>query len=235
MNPRLLLLPGLGCDSTIFEDLIDGLHDRLPVSVSDAHFRCDSLEAMAASLLAEFDGPLLLCGVSLGGMLALQMVALAPERIVGLALLGSSAEPDSAARRALRLEGIRRLRAGEFEALMQENLSYSFHPSRLGDATLTGRFLAMLARCGAQELVRQNELAMRRPDLLPTLAAVSCPTLVLCGDDDQVTPPAHSTALAAGIAGAAMELVADCGHMLTIEQPAAVRGLLRGWISRCVG
>jgi len=229
----LVLLPGLGCDAEVWADLLPALCERGPLWVSDLHFRHDSLEAMAEALLRELDGPLLLCGASMGGMLALEVGRRAPERVRGMALLGSSAEPDTPARQALRLEGIRRMRQGEFDALMQENLPYSFHASRLTDAALSGRFLAMLARCGAPELIRQNEWVARRPDQRALLTQLRCPVLLVCGEADQVTPPAQSAAMAAAIPQAELHLLPRCGHMLTLEQPAAVSALLQDWLSRC--
>lgn len=231
--PTLVLLPGLGCDAEVWADLLPALRELGPLWVSDLHFRHDSLEAMAEALLRELSGPLLLCGASMGGMLALEVWRRAPDRVKGLALLGSSAEPDTPARQALRLEGIRRLRLGEFEAVMQENLPYSLHASRLSDTALVGRFMAMLARCGAPELIRQNQWIARRPDQRELLARLRCPVLLVCGEADQVTPPAQSAAMAAAIPQAELHLLPRCGHMLTLEQPTAVSALLRDWLSRC--
>lgn len=72
---------------------------------------------------------------------------------------------------------------------------------------------------------------MTAPDLRDALGALRCPTLVVCGDGDLVTPPECSREIAQGIAGARLELLADCGHMLTMEKPAALNALLGDWLA----
>ncbi|QPF75377.1 alpha/beta fold hydrolase [Roseateles sp. DAIF2] len=232
-DATLVLLPGLGCDAHVWGAQLPALAARLPVWVSDLHFHHPSLEAMAAALLAQRPGPLLLCGASMGAMLALQVQALAPRRVRGLALLGSSARPDAPERLAQRAEGIAAMRAGRFDAVMQANLDFALHAGARADAALVQGFLAMLQRCGPAELIRQNELVTRRADLRPLLAGVDCPTRVMGGLDDRFTPPEQARELAAGIAGAELSLLPDCGHMLTLEQPRAVLDGLLGWLARC--
>ncbi|MBT9456277.1 MAG: alpha/beta fold hydrolase [Burkholderiaceae bacterium] len=233
----LVLLPGLGCDARIWDA-------QLPVFVghsvwmSDLHTRHDSVPEMAQALLDDQSGDLILCGASLGGMLALELYAQAPQRVRGLALLGTSARPDTPERTAMRVEGMRLMqqalegKPAGFAALLQANLPFSMHGDALDDKPLVARFMAMLRETGPAGLIRQNRMSMTRRDHRATLANVRCPTLVLCGEDDQVTPPEHGQELAANIAGAALELIPRCGHMLTMERPAAVNTALRAWLGR---
>lgn len=233
-SPLLVLLPGLGCDVTVWAELQPALAARLPVWVSDLHFRHASLGAMADALLLERPGPLLLCGASMGGMLALEVYRRAPERVQGLALLGTSARPDTPERLALRAQGIAMMRDGRFHELMQANLAYAFHVSRLAESDLMRRFLDMLDRCGPLELIRQNELLTRRLDLRPVLTTVRCPTLVMGGLDDQFSPPELVRELAQAMAVCAeLRLIEACGHMLTMERPQAVLDGLLDWLGRC--
>lgn len=233
----LVLLPGLGCDARIWAD-------QRPVfeghAVRDIQLQagCDSLPEAARALLDGLPGDLLLCGASLGGMLALEVYAQAPQRVRGLALLGTSARPDTPERTAMRVEGIRLMQAAldgkpaGFAALLQANLPFSMHGEALDNKPLVARFMAMLREAGPAELIRQNRMSMTRRDHRATLDTVRCPTLVLCGDDDQVTPPEHAQELAANIAGAELQLIPRCGHMLTMERPAAVSTALRAWLKR---
>jgi len=86
-------------------------------------------------------------------------------------------------------------------------------------------------RAGAAGLIRQNRAVMARADLRPTLAAIACPTLVVGGADDLLTPPDCSREIAAAIPGAQLQLLPECGHMLTWEQPQAVTSLLTDWLA----
>jgi len=69
-----------------------------------------------------------------------------------------------------------------------------------------------------------------RADCRPLLASITCPTLVLVGDGDELTPPVLSEEIAAGIADARLVVVPDCGHLSTIERPEAVNKALIDWL-----
>ena len=96
---------------------------------------------------------------------------------------------------------------------------------------MAARYLAIIHRAGAAQLIAQNRAVMARDDGRPHLAAIRCPTLVLCGESDALTPPEVSRELAAAIPGARLALVPEAGHMLTLEQPRAVAAQLGPWLA----
>jgi pimeloyl-ACP methyl ester carboxylesterase len=229
---RLILLPGMACDAALWraqQPALTTSFDGGAVVVADVHGRADSLPAMAALLLAEQPGELLLAGCSLGGMLALEVARQAPQRVRGLALLGSTARPDTPELIALRSQAIAEFEQGRVEPLLRANAMFAFHPAH--QARLVEDYIAMVLRAGAAALIRQNRAVMARADLRPTLAAVACPTLVVGGLDDQLTPPDCAREMAAAIPGAELHLLPECGHMLTWEQPQAVTALLQRWLT----
>ena len=230
--PRLIFLPGLACDSALWQAQLGEMPARLSACVTDVHTRCDTLEAMAGTLLAEHAGELVLCGASMGGMLAMEVARQAPQRIRGLALLGTSARPEDAATRALREAAIVLFEQGRIAEVLQANLSLAFDASRAADVELQQSYLDMIGRAGAAQLVRQNRAVIARPDALAHIGRLRCPVLVLCGENDQLTPPERSRELAAAIPGAELALLSRCGHMLTMEQPQAVNVLLLDWLGR---
>lgn len=219
-----LLLPGLACDAALFEPQLDALPGA---RVTDVHTRHPTLPAMAAALLAEHPGPLALAGSSMGGMLALEAWRQAPERVRGLALLGSSARADTPELLQLRREGIAAFEAGRMDELLRANLAFAFHPAHA--AALGERYLAMMRRAGAAQLVAQNRAVMAREDLRPLLPAIACPLLVAVGEDDMLAPPACSAEIAAAVPQARLLRLPRCGHLLTWEQPAAVSAALAAW------
>jgi pimeloyl-ACP methyl ester carboxylesterase len=105
------------------------------------------------------------------------------------------------------------------------------HPDRLQDQVLTGAISAMAARVGKDAFLRQQKAIMGRPDNRPNLGRIACPTLVLCGRDDALTPPAVSEEIAGLVPGARLEIVERCGHMTTMERPEAVSAALRQWLA----
>lgn len=229
-----VLLPGLACDAELWRDQQAALATRFSPRVSDVHTRADSIAGMAATLLADHPGTLVLIGASMGGRVALEAARLAPERVLGLALLGSTARADTEALRAVRLQAIGMFEAGEGDDVLEANVWFVFDRSAWDDQPLLDRYLAMLRRAGTAQLVRQNRAMVAAPEGAPGLCDIRCATLVVCGEGDSITPPDCSREIAAGIAGAELHLLPDCGHMLTMEKPQHVNALLLDWLSRLI-
>ena len=148
-----------------------------------------------------------------------------------LALLGTSARPETEAMRALREAAIHQFEHGRMEEVLQANLPLAFHPGRATDATLQQCYLDFVRRAGAQQLIRQNRAVMARPDARLHLGTVCCPTLVMCGDSDQLTPPECSREIVQLIKGSEFVMLQECGHMLTMERPAEVNAALLHWLT----
>ena len=199
--------------------------------VSSVHMRETSIEGMARTLLAECPGPLMLCGASMGGMIAMEAARQAPDRIRGLALLGTTARPESAEMRELREHAIRLFEEGRVAEVIEPNVHFAFHPDNAGNARLAGDYLEFVLRAGAGQLIAQNQAVIARPDAREHLPQVRCPALVMCGDSDQLTPPENSTEIAGLIPGAELVMVPRCGHMLTMERPEAVNAAMRDWLA----
>lgn len=232
--PLILLLPGLACDATLFAHQASALRERFGaarVQVSDVHTRASRLPEMAAQLLAQTSGALILIGCSMGGMLALEVLRQSPERVAALALLGSSARPDLAAMVFLRREAIKLFEAGRMDEVLRANLPAAFHPRHAANPALVDTYFQMIQRAGAAQLIAQNRAVMARADQRPHLGAIRCPTLVMVGENDTLTPPAEAREMAEAIPGARLLLLPECGHMLTLEAPQRVSDELIGWLS----
>lgn len=232
MNPRLILLPGLAADETMWRSQCDALAAWEPM-VSDIHMQGhETVEGMATALLAAQHGNLLLCGASMGGMIAMEAARQAPDRIAGLALLGTTAQPETPEMRQLRETAIELFGQGRAMEVIEANVAFAFHPDQARNAALVRSYLEFVERAGAGQLTRQNRAVMSRPDARQHLPAVRCPTLVMCGDSDQLTPPDCSREIAQLVPGAELATVARCGHMLTMEQPEVVSAILKAWLER---
>ncbi len=235
-STTLLLLPGLACDAELFapqqpalQAWAEGAGARL--AVSTAHGRAATLQAMAGLLLAEHPrGPLLLAGCSMGGMLACELHRQAPQRVRGLALLGTTARPDTPELIELRSKACVLFAEGRMDEVLQANIVFAFHPNHARDAALTRRYRAMLQRAGAQQLINQNQAVMARVDSRPHLPHIQAPALVVCGEADGLTTPEHAREMAALLPQAQLELLPGAGHMLTWEQPERVTALLLSWL-----
>jgi pimeloyl-ACP methyl ester carboxylesterase len=200
--------------------------------VSDVHTRHARIETMAQALLQEHKGQLLLCGASMGGMVAMEAARQAPERILGLALLGTNARPETEAHRRQRENAIQMFKDGRVTEFVRASSAMAFSREQAGNKALAARYRELVLRADTTQWVRQNQALMERPDARLHLRQTRCPTLVLCGADDLMTPPELSREIAALVPAAELHLLPRCGHMLTLEQPAAVNRLLLDWLDR---
>lgn len=230
MLPQLVLIPGLLNDAELWRDQIAGLSDISRPAVADIT-RGETLADLASAILAQAEERFALAGFSLGGVVALEIMRIAPERVTHLALLDTTMLPDAPERTAERQRLIALARnPGSFHGFGEKLLENYLAPQNLRDEAMAGRVRAMTARLGPEVFVRQSLIA--RPDSRPGLRAILCPTLVLCGAHDALTPPALHRDMAVSLPNSSLVIVADAGHLTPIEQPGAVNVALRHLLSR---
>jgi len=233
---KLVLLPGLVCDAAVWAHARSALMARADIHIAE-YGTLDSLGAMADKVLAEVAGHFALAGHSMGGRTALEMFRRAPERIMGLALMdtgvhplaaGDAGERETAGRRELL--GVARSQG--MAAMAERWVQGMLWPRRLNERALVDAVVEMMARSNAEVFAAQIRALLGRPDASGLLAAIHCPTLVLCGADDAWAPPARHREMAAQIEGAQLTLVPECGHMCTLERPQAVTAALADWFAK---
>lgn len=227
---QLILIPGLASNHVMWRAQLAVMPTRYRAHVSDVASRCDTIEGMAAALLREHPGDLILCGASMGGIIAMQAAHQATNRIRGLALLGTSARPETDDMRALRETAIGFFASGRAGEVLRANVPMAFHSSRARDMVLVQRYIDFVLEAGADQLIRQNRAIMSRPDARRFLPSLDCPALVMWGDSDQLTPPEANREIATLLPRAEAVELAQCGHMLTMEQPEQVNRQLLRWL-----
>jgi len=228
---KLILVPGLLCDALLWRAQLDALADVAEMRVAD-HTRSATMAEVARDVLA--DAPyksFALAGLSMGGYVALEMMRQAPQRVHRLALLDTSARGESPEQTERRKAFIALAARGKFAGVTEALMPQLIHPSRLGDTALTGAIRQMANNVGKEAFVRQQQAIMSRAESRPLLAAIKCPTLVLCGRQDQLTPLDRHEEMAAGIQGAKLEVLEECGHISTMEKPGEVNRALRQWLA----
>jgi pimeloyl-ACP methyl ester carboxylesterase len=225
----LVLVPGLLCSARLYGPQVASLWPLGQVTVAD-HRRHADMAAIAAAILADAPPRFALAGLSMGGYIAFAIVRLAPERIAKLALLDTSARPDLPEQKAGREKFIAMAEAGKLADVVETLTPRFLHKNRHNDEALKRVVREMAAETGAEAFVRQTKAIMSRQDARPLLTTIRCPTLVLVGDGDELTPPELAKEIAGGIAGAKLTVVPDCGHLSTLEKPEAVNVALSDWL-----
>jgi pimeloyl-ACP methyl ester carboxylesterase len=225
----VVLVPGLLASARLYAHQIGALWPNGAVQVAN-HTRDDSMPALARRILAEAPPHFALAGLSMGGYIAFEILRQAPERVARVALLDTAARADSPEVSAARRTQMDLAASGRFIEVIDALFARVVHPSRQEDAALRELMRLMGTEVGVAGYLRQQTANMTRIDSRPTLAAIHCPTLVLVGDSDQLTPPERAAEIADGIPGARLVVVPDCGHLSTLERPQAVTEALHAWL-----
>ena len=228
MTP-MLLVPGLLCSDEIFAPQLPALWPRGPVTIANT-LAGETLAEIAAKILAHAPPTFALAGVSMGGYLAFEILRQAPERVSRLALICTSARPDTPEQAAARRKMVSQARAVGFERFCALGADALTHPSRKGDPALNALSMRMGLVVGLEAFARQTEAVIGRPDSRPLLASIAVPTSIMVGDADPLTPMALSEEMAALIPGARLSIARDCGHVITHERPEMVNAALADWL-----
>jgi pimeloyl-ACP methyl ester carboxylesterase len=236
MKTPLVLLPGLMCDDAVWTAQIEALAPRADCHVF-GYGALDSLGAMAEQVLADAPaGRFALAGHSMGGRVAFEIVRRAPERVERLALLDTATHPlpggaAGEAERAGRLALLATARERGMRAMARDWAVGMVHPDRHASPVFEA-VLDMFERFTPDLFEAQIRALLARPDAASLLPAIRCPTLVLCGRDDAWSPPARHTFMHDRIADSRLVVIDHCGHMSTMEEPAAVCAAFAAWLDR---
>jgi pimeloyl-ACP methyl ester carboxylesterase len=235
MKPVLVLLHGLLNDERVWQPVATRLADvavlRIPNLRTQDSMAQMSRDAWAALADVPDDAALVLAGFSMGGYVAIQMLADAPRRVQALALIDTACRPEPADNVANREKTMAALQA-DFEGAALGLLRLGLHPDHLSNQALVDEGMRIMRAVGAAAGVRQLRAIVERADHRALLRRLDVPALVLCGRDDQVTPLQLSRDCAALMPDAELVIVENAGHWTPLEQPDAVAAALRALLAR---
>ncbi|SEU09354.1 alpha/beta fold hydrolase [Paracoccus homiensis] len=228
MTP-LLFLPGMMCDARLFAPQIAALsaHRAVMACPAGAH---DSMQALAAEVLAHAPPRFALAGLSMGGILAMEVLRQAPGRIAGLALMDTNPLAELDEVKARRAPQIAAVRQGGLADVMRGQMIPNYLHAPDPDGPIAGLCLDMALNLGPQVFVNQSVALRDRPDQTQVLRDYQGPTLILCGESDRLCPVARHRLMQDLMPQAALQVVPDAGHLPVLEQPEHVTALLRRWL-----
>lgn len=236
-KPPLLLVPGVLCSPRLFAAQVAALEGEAEIVVPDWRRAplsiWDTWETAARWVIDQMPAEkFALAGLSLGGMLAVEIMQFAADRVTKLALLDTGMRSQNEAERAVRRARIRLADEGRFELVLGMQMTRFIPAYRLPDKPLVDEVMTMCGEIGVEIYKRQEELAAIRVDRRPDLPRIKCPTIVVCGRDDAATPLFLSEEMAKAIPAAALVVVEQCGHLVTMEKPEETNQILKFWLSR---
>lgn len=226
----LVLVPGLLNTAALWRHQIEALSGIAEIRIGDIT-QHERIADMAASVLKIAPDRFALAGLSLGGYVSQEIMRQAPERVTRLALLDTSARADTPDRREGREVQIALARDGRFEEVIDLYTTTMLNPEVPPDPHLQEVIRTMCRENGPDVFVRQQKAVMGRVDGRDDLAKIQCPTLVLCGRQDQPTPLEMHEEIASRIDGAKLVAIEACGHLAPLERPETVSDAMREWLT----
>ncbi len=237
MRPLLLLIPGMLNTPAVWAKVVPLLRDVADVRILNVQTQTSMGEMAddALALVADMppEQPLVVCGFSMGGFVAIEIIAARTHKIRAACLLDTSGRPESlesAAQREKTMVAIER----DFDKVTLGVTRFATCLDNQTNTALMDEMLSVMRGVGPATAIAQNRAIAARSDHRAALAKLSLPVLVVCGKDDLVTPPILSEELAALIPGAQLAWIEGAGHMVPMEQPVALAEHLKKLIASVV-
>lgn len=228
-RPALVMLSGHMCSEALWQKQIDHFSDR---------YRCmpmvfrqgDSIANFAEQVLQHAPAKFYLAGLSMGGYVAFELMRRAPDRVIRLALLDTSAEPENPDRTVQRKIDLKAAHENGLPSLADQMPARWMHPDMVAQPALFKTVRDMVLNVGIDALPRQQRAIIERENSFASLKNIQCPTLVLCGRQDTSTPLSMHEDIVKHIPHAKLEVIEHCGHLSTMEQPDAVNQAMDAWL-----
>lgn len=227
----LVLLPGMMCDARLFGPQIDALSAERTLHLPPLTGH-DTMAGLAAAIIAQAPPRFALAGLSMGGIVAMEVLRQAPERVERVALLDTNPLAEADAMKARRGPQIAKVRAGGLAEVMREEMKPNYLADGPRRSDILDLCMAMAGALGPEVFITQSIALRARPDQQETLRALDMPALILCGAEDKPCPIERHELMHALIPGSELVIVPAAGHLPTLEQPDATTKALRDWLHR---
>jgi pimeloyl-ACP methyl ester carboxylesterase len=229
MADPIVFLPGLMCDARLFAPQVTAFSRETTV-INAPLTKGERIEEIASHVLSQLPPKFALAGLSMGGIVAMEMLRRAPERITRLALMDTNPLSETPEVASAREPQIVRARAGRMEEVIRDEMKPNYLAPGPGRADVMAVVMEMARALGPDVFVRQSRALQRRKDQQATLSKCNVPTLILCGAHDKLCPVRRHRFMADLIPDAKLVVLEDAGHLPTLEQPEATTQALRDWM-----
>jgi pimeloyl-ACP methyl ester carboxylesterase len=231
MKEPLVLLPGMMCDARLFGPQIAELSADTAVMVAPVT-QGERIEEIASNLLDLLPKRFALAGLSMGGIVAMEILRRAPDRVARIALIDTNPLAETPVIAANREPQIVKARAGRMLEVMREEMKINYLAPGPYRGEVMELVMEMARTLGPEVFIRQSRALQRRKDQQATLRRIKVPTLILCGAHDALCPVKRHEFMAELIPYAKLCVLADSGHLPTLEQPDETTAALRAWLTQ---
>lgn len=225
----LVLLPGLMCDARLFAPQVATLSSERAVQVG-CLTSADSIGEMASAVLHAAPKQFALAGLSLGGIVAMEVVRQAPERVHRLALMDTNPLPEPPEVARARAAQIKRVKEGALIEVMRDELKPHYLVDGPQRTAVLDVCMEMAMACGAEVFERQASAVTTRADQRETLRTVDVPTMILTGESDALCPMDRHMLMHELIDDATLVVIPGAGHLPTLEQADLTTEAMCTWL-----
>lgn len=225
----LVLLPGMMCDARLFAPQINALSATRPIHAGTVT-EADNVSELAAEVLLSAPPQFAIAGLSMGGIVAMEVVRQAPQRVKKIALLDTNPKAEHPAVAAARAPQIARVKAGDLAKVMRDEMKPNYLAQGPRRAEILDLCMAMAEGLGAEVFVNQSRALQSRPDQQDTLRDAEIPALILCGREDTLCPVHRHELMHELMPGSQLTIIEDAGHLPTLEQPQETTAALMRWL-----
>lgn len=224
----LLMIPGMMCDARMWGRVPAALHPH-PV-VHAVPTGADTMTGLAAQVLAAAPPRFALAGLSMGGIVAMEVLAQAPDRVERLALLDTNPRAELPEVRARRGPQIARVLAGELAAVLRDDMVPNYLSAGSARPDIVELCMDMASRLGPEAFVHQSRALRDRDDRQAVLAAFRGPALILTGAEDRLCPRDRHELMHALMPQSRLVVIDGAGHLPPLERPTETAVALRTWL-----
>ncbi|MEH6645076.1 alpha/beta fold hydrolase [Sulfitobacter sp.] len=231
MKEPLVLLPGMMCDARLFGPQIAELSNDTAVMVAPVT-QGERIEEIASGLLDILPKRFALAGLSMGGVVAMEIMRRAPDRVSRIALIDTHPLAETPVVAANREPMIVKVRSGRLDEVMRSEIGASTLAPGPYRGEVLGLVMEMARTLGPEIYIRQARAMQRRKDQQATLRRCKVPALVMCGAYDTLCPVKRHEFMAELIPYAKLRVLDNAGHLPTLEQPEETTAALREWLAQ---
>lgn len=226
----IVMLPGMMCDERLFAPQIAHLKARYHVKTMSIHEYANMAD-LAENVLVQSPDEFALLGLSMGGILAMEIMRQAPQRITHLALLDTNPRAELDAVKQRRGPQIERVKNGGLSQIMRDEMKPNYLVDSPNKLNILNLCMVMAEDLGDQAFINQSIALRDRPDYQNVLKRVDVPTLIMCGREDVLCPIERHELMRELISGSTLHIVDNAGHLPTLEQPEIVNKALDQWLA----
>lgn len=228
MTP-LILLPGMMCDARLFGPQIAAFSGRIPLITAPLGAHA-TISALAKNILSFAPAQFALAGLSMGGIVAMEVLRLAPERVRGLALMDTNPFAELDGVKEGRKVQIAAAEAGHLERVMREEMKPNYLVESPSRGSILDLCMTMALDLGPDVFVNQSRALRDRIDQTETLRAFALPALILCGQEDTLCPVSRHQLMHDIMPNSTFKIIENAGHLPTLEQPQETTAALTRWL-----